>query len=926
MYQKSRSKFGKLLLLLLIICCAIVLALGLSACSGDVKGISSAVVNDKGELVITYTDGTSDNLGVVVGDKGEQGEKGETGAQGPQGEQGEKGETGAQGPQGEQGEKGETGRGIKEVRFSEDGTKLIILYTDETKEEISLPSYGAECNHEHEEYLVFEEHTHEKEGTYLRVCVDCGRAVVERSFRHDYGEIEVVEPTCTTEGYTGKTCTVCGHAAEKTDIKAPLGHDYGDEYFVVEEGRTICEDGGMSVRICSRCDKVEVTTTEPVGHHCANWRVSKAPTVNAAGELSGICDNCGQNQTKVLFSFNSDEGKKFYSYKITQEKKFCTDESRAEYSFEIDGQTFRFEVTLEASEHILAGKPQSEWRNETQGAYNVNIEGINEFPDDKATCTAHGKGYYMCEECGEIVYVDTYKDHTVESWSPKTGEEADCENGGKEIGHCSVCDEEVERDVEAIGHSYKWELVKLESGKFNLVGACTREGCNSVVTKENLTDVKEEIITPATCKQEGETRYTYTDEEGNVVELTVIVAQKPHILNGKDAGSFANADKNGAYDASMEGIKEFAGEEASCAGEGAYGKGYFVCEDCGDMVFVNTYRNHVYDKDTFEVTKEASCEEGGEQHGYCTACKAEITEKIPALGHEEQWTLTQEQDGTFTLTVTCTRCNEETQKKTGLTNVKSQIIKPATCEEEGEMLCTYNDGVHGEVSLIVPVPKTPHKLNGKLASEWEKDGLYNAEIEGITEFADNKATCQVNGKGYYICEECGEMVFVNTYRDHSYDTAEVTGPATCTENGTKTFICSMCGGTYTEDIPAKGHSLVIESFETLPTADETVEVVISCERNGCGQTYTITLPVLGDGSYKKTTIEEATCNKQGVIRYEYTDAESGYTITFEVVTEMTEHTPSEDGKTYTWVVDGVRYTGYICQECGKMIVTETKNI
>lgn len=157
MYQKSRSKFGKLLLLLLIICCAIVLALGLSACSGDVKGISSAVVNDKGELVITYTDGTSDNLGVVVGDKGEQGEKGETGAQGPQGEQGEK---------------GETGRGIKEVKFSEDGTKLIILYTDETKEEISLPSYGAECNHEHEEYLVFEEHTHEKEGTYLRVCVD----------------------------------------------------------------------------------------------------------------------------------------------------------------------------------------------------------------------------------------------------------------------------------------------------------------------------------------------------------------------------------------------------------------------------------------------------------------------------------------------------------------------------------------------------------------------------------------------------------------------------------------------------------------------------------------------------------------------------------------------------------------------------------
>lgn len=37
----------------------------------DGKGISSAAINDKGELVITYSDGTSSNLGVVVGANGE---------------------------------------------------------------------------------------------------------------------------------------------------------------------------------------------------------------------------------------------------------------------------------------------------------------------------------------------------------------------------------------------------------------------------------------------------------------------------------------------------------------------------------------------------------------------------------------------------------------------------------------------------------------------------------------------------------------------------------------------------------------------------------------------------------------------------------------------------------------------------------------
>ena len=87
-------------------------------------GIVSSVINDKGELVITYEDGEAVNLGVVVGAQGAtgpQGEKGDTGATGATGAQGEKGEkgdkgdkgdtgaTGATGPQGEKGEKGDTG-------------------------------------------------------------------------------------------------------------------------------------------------------------------------------------------------------------------------------------------------------------------------------------------------------------------------------------------------------------------------------------------------------------------------------------------------------------------------------------------------------------------------------------------------------------------------------------------------------------------------------------------------------------------------------------------------------------------------------------------------------------------------------------------------------------------------------------------------
>ena len=189
MYRKSKSMFGKLLLLLLTLCCAIVLLFGLAACS-ETKGIASAVVNDNGELVITYTDGTSDNLGVVVGKDGEDGKDGQDGAPGKDGVDGEDGKDGAD------------GRGISKVEFSADGAKLVITYTDNTTQEIAIPAYGTQCSHEKVECLVFKEHTKEVAGTYLLVCEDCGYSEVLHEFRHDYGDVEVVPPTCEEEGYT----------------------------------------------------------------------------------------------------------------------------------------------------------------------------------------------------------------------------------------------------------------------------------------------------------------------------------------------------------------------------------------------------------------------------------------------------------------------------------------------------------------------------------------------------------------------------------------------------------------------------------------------------------------------------------------------------------------------------------------------------
>ena len=75
----------------------------------DGRGIAEATVNENGELVLTYTDGETQNLGRVVGADGEKGEDGRDGQDGKPGKDGEKGADGADGRDGIDGKDGQDG-------------------------------------------------------------------------------------------------------------------------------------------------------------------------------------------------------------------------------------------------------------------------------------------------------------------------------------------------------------------------------------------------------------------------------------------------------------------------------------------------------------------------------------------------------------------------------------------------------------------------------------------------------------------------------------------------------------------------------------------------------------------------------------------------------------------------------------------------
>ncbi len=102
----------------------------------DGRGIESVTTNDKGEVIVTYTDGTTDNLGPLAGPKGDQGEPGHDGDNGAPGRNGEDGKDGTDG------QDGKDGRGITSVTTDAAGN-LVVKYTDGTSETIKVANSPA---------------------------------------------------------------------------------------------------------------------------------------------------------------------------------------------------------------------------------------------------------------------------------------------------------------------------------------------------------------------------------------------------------------------------------------------------------------------------------------------------------------------------------------------------------------------------------------------------------------------------------------------------------------------------------------------------------------------------------------------------------------------------------------------------------------
>ena len=281
-----------------------------------------------------------------------------------------------------------------------------------------------------------------------------------------------------------------------------------------------------------------------------------------------------------------------------------------------------------------------------------------------------------------------------------------------------------------------------------------------------------EIITEATCTEEGEKKFTCSicgDEKTEKVSATG--HQHTEIRNKK---------------------------EATCKETGYSGDTW--CKDCGKKILsgqtIAKTENHSWDAG--KVTTKATCTEEGEKKFTCSICGDEKTEKVSATGHQHT-EIRNKKEATCKETgysgdTWCKDCGKKILSGQAIAKTEDhswnqgEITKEPTCKEKGEK--TFTCSICGNTKTE-KVSTTDHQ---------------HMEIRN-----QKNPTCKEAGySGDTYCADCGVKISsgktIAKTKNHNWDGGVITTEPTCTERGEKTFTCTICGNTDTKKVNATGHS------------------------------------------------------------------------------------------------------------------------
>ncbi len=215
------------------------------------------------------------------------------------------------------------------------------------------------------------------DGSYTLVtyCTVCGKVLstkeksIPATGLHSYADT-ITEPTCTENGYTTHTCSVCGDVytdsyTEKT----------GHTEFIDEAVPASCESAGKTQGVhCSVCDTV-ITAQEEIpalGHEWGEWVKTKDSSCSVHGEETRTCSLCDKTDTKYLPLADHHE--------VTRAgtKQTCTKDGLSDGTYcDVCGLTIKEQTTLKATGHV-----------DSDGDKKCDICGTDIAK--KCTCICHG--------------------------------------------------------------------------------------------------------------------------------------------------------------------------------------------------------------------------------------------------------------------------------------------------------------------------------------------------------------------------------------------------------------------------------------------------------------------------------------------------------------------------------------------------------
>ena len=494
------------------------------------------------------------------------------------------------------------------------GSTTEVFVTDHPNSSYVFESIDA-CDHTSTHEVITLQPTCTEKGTTTQVCDECS-FVVSTAELPAAGHSWVVDETLDQSAENGhiitnSTCSSCG------EQKQEIEHVGWVQGFYDYSNTSTCEKAGIETYHCTfdGCTQRDKITPVLASHKVSEYTVTKEPTCTEKGEQQGVCSVCGITVTQEIAALghtfettNIDDqtavdGHNYetntctrcgyeetspvhvewlegYYTSVTRESSSCSRPGVSLDTCTICSKTRLAEIPA-TGEHVWYETSRREPTCTADGSISYACENCTATKTEKIeklghqlvldetnsvapTCTTAGYNIWKCSVCGSSqTDVLNATGHTPDELNYTIIADADCVNDGSATSICTICGEEFEITLAALGHNYEDVVTPIEDkpGHSLVVQTCTRCGSKGeqstrhdewmdgyystkVVTEGSCTVAR---VTQDTCDLCGTTRTNTQTAPGHKYSFTG--------LNGNGRLTYLCSVCNGTTTASPAAVK-----------------------------------------------------------------------------------------------------------------------------------------------------------------------------------------------------------------------------------------------------------------------------------------------------------------------------------------------------------------------------------